>query len=165
MRYFVSLSGHEIPVDVAALPDGRWDVRVEGRSVAVDVAQTGSALSLLIEGRVVDLDLAGAPPTFAFAATGTRGEASIETDRARAERSQRGAARSAESAVVAPMPGRIVRVLVAEGERVTMGTALVVVEAMKMENELRAGHDATVRRVLVAAGATVEAGARLVELE
>ena len=61
------------------------------------------------------------------------------------------------------MPGRIVRLLVAAGDRVEAGTPLIVIEAMKMENELRAAtrHD---RSRLVERGTTVEAGAKLVEL-
>jgi biotin carboxyl carrier protein len=67
--------------------------------------------------------------------------------------------------VKAPMPGRVVRVLVAAGDRVTARQGLVVVEAMKMENELRATREGTVREVLVAAGTAVETGAVLVVIE
>ncbi len=67
--------------------------------------------------------------------------------------------------VLAPMPGRVVRVLVKAGDRVTARQGLVVVEAMKMENELRAPSDATVREVRASEGASVEAGAILVVLE
>ncbi|MBI1873400.1 MAG: biotin/lipoyl-binding protein [Acidobacteria bacterium] len=67
--------------------------------------------------------------------------------------------------VRAPMPGKIARVLVAPGERVRSRQPLVVVEAMKMENELRAGADAHVKDVLVTEGTLVEAGRVLVVLE
>ena len=63
------------------------------------------------------------------------------------------------------MPGLIVRVNVNEGDRVRAGQGLVVMEAMKMENELRAAHDAAVRRILVKPGSAVEKGAILLELE
>jgi pyruvate carboxylase subunit B len=60
------------------------------------------------------------------------------------------------------MPGRVVRVLVAVGDHVTARQGVVVVEAMKMENELRAPRDGTVTEIAVLPGAAVEAGAVLV---
>ncbi len=66
--------------------------------------------------------------------------------------------------VVAPMPGLIVRVSVSVGDRVGAGQGVVVMEAMKMENELRASGDGVVTAVLATAGAAVEKGAVLVEL-
>jgi pyruvate carboxylase subunit B len=62
------------------------------------------------------------------------------------------------------MPGRIVRVLVSEGDTVTTGMPLVVVEAMKMENEIKSPRDGIVTRVAIGAGDLVEARAVLVEL-
>jgi pyruvate carboxylase subunit B len=65
----------------------------------------------------------------------------------------------------APMPGMIVRVQVSEGDIVQAGQGLVVMEAMKMENELRATSTGTIKRVLVAPGTAVEKGALLLEME
>ena len=62
------------------------------------------------------------------------------------------------------MPGKVVRVLVHPGDRVLARQPLVVVEAMKMENELRAARDGQVAKVHVEEGASVEAGALLIEL-
>jgi pyruvate carboxylase subunit B len=67
--------------------------------------------------------------------------------------------------LIAPMPGLIVRVSASPGQRVTAGTGLVVMEAMKMENELRAIADGTVKAVHARAGQAVEKGMVLVELE
>ena len=64
-------------------------------------------------------------------------------------------------AIKAPMPGRVVRVLVAVGDRVKARQGVAVVEAMKMENELRSPRDGTVKEIGVAAGAAVESGAVL----
>ena len=66
--------------------------------------------------------------------------------------------------IAAPMPGKIVRVLVASGDAVHVRQPLVVVEAMKMENELRAGRDGTVGEVHVKEGVSVEAGAPLIDI-
>jgi len=67
--------------------------------------------------------------------------------------------------VVAPMPGRILRVLVAVGDTVEAGSPLVVIEAMKMENALSATRAGTVREVAVTEGLSVEAGRLLVQVE
>lgn len=66
------------------------------------------------------------------------------------------------AAIKAPMPGRVMRVLVAVGDRVTARQGVVVVEAMKMENELRSPRDGVVKEVGVVAGAAVETGAVLI---
>ncbi|MGE4053355.1 MAG: biotin/lipoyl-containing protein [Vicinamibacterales bacterium] len=63
--------------------------------------------------------------------------------------------------VVAPMPGKVVRVLAGPGAAVTARQAIVVIEAMKMENELRAGRDGVVAEITVVPGQSVEAGALL----
>jgi biotin carboxyl carrier protein len=165
MRYFVTLGKRETAIDVTALPDGRWDVRIDGRHVEVDLTSIGDAFSIVVDGRVIDLDLADAGSNVQYATQGVRGAATIETERTRNDHSLRTSTRSREEIVVAPMPGRIVRILVAIGDRVEAGAPLLVIEAMKMENELRAGHPATVARILVEPGVTVEAGARLIELE
>ena len=75
------------------------------------------------------------------------------------------AAPSGPAPLVAPMPGLVVRVHVAEGDEVAAGQGLVVMEAMKMENELRAPAPGRVRRVLATPGTAVEKGAVLVEVD
>jgi biotin carboxyl carrier protein len=75
------------------------------------------------------------------------------------------AGRVGRQPVVAPMPGRVVRVLVSPGDEVTARQGVVVVEAMKMENELRAPKAGTVKEVNVTPGTSVEAGRVLVVIE
>lgn len=166
MRYFVTFAARETAVDVTLLPDGGWDVRLEGRRIPVDAVSIDGTLSILVNGQGIDLQTTASPPnTIEFATYRGRGDATIESERTRAAPSAGGAARANDTTVRAPMPGRIVRLLVAPGDRVKAGTPLIVIEAMKMENELRAVHTATVARILVEPGVTVEAGAKLVELE
>ena len=88
-------------------------------------------------------------------------------DRTRASRDLTAAARGplGPGPIIAPMPGLVVRTMVAAGDRVAAGQGLVVMEAMKMENELRAAGAGTVRRVNVSPGMPVEKGAVLIELE
>src|SRR5262249_46216130 len=75
-----------------------------------------------------------------------------------------GAAGAGSGSVIAPMPGKVVRVLVAPGDAVPAGQAVVVVEAMKMETTLAAEVDGTVAAVHAETGAMVDAGAVLVEI-
>jgi biotin carboxyl carrier protein len=76
-----------------------------------------------------------------------------------------GAAGSGPQRLVAPMPGKVVRVLVRPGEAVRARQPLVVVEAMKMENELRAGRDGTVAEIHAREGTSVDAGALLIVIQ
>ena len=92
-------------------------------------------------------------------------EALDERSRAIRELSAATAAPKGPAPLVAPMPGMIVRVNVAAGDVIQAGQGLVVMEAMKMENELRATSGGAVRRVLVSPGTAVEKGALLLEME
>ena len=55
MRYFVTLGAREIPVDLVSRPSGGWNVEVDGKAVAVDAVAVGDSLSVLVDGRVIDL--------------------------------------------------------------------------------------------------------------
>lgn len=165
MRYFVTLEGTEHPVDVSPRPSGGHDVVFAGKTVIADVVSLGATLSMIIDGRVVDLTVEGAPPKVGVVASGRRVYLEVESARSRAAHAakSRGAAQG-DDVVASPMPGRVLKVLVAIGDEVAVGQALVVVEAMKMENELRATRAGTVAELFVAAGANVEAGTKLVKL-
>ena len=92
-------------------------------------------------------------------------EALDERTRAIRDLSAASAAPTGPAPIIAPMPGLIVRVNVSVGDRVEAGQGIVVMEAMKMENELRATAAGTVKSVEVAPGTAVEKGALLVALE
>lgn len=165
MRYFVTIGGREIPIDVTPLPTGALEVRVDGRPVAVDVVTVGDSLSVRIDGEVLDLTVEGEPPDVGIVASGRRAYVRVESDRMRAATAARGRGPSVgEGVVVSPMPGRVVKLLVAKGDEVAAGAPLVVVEAMKMENELVAGRAGKVTDVWVKPGDTVEGGAKLVAI-
>ena len=103
---------------------------------------------------------------WALGAAGERFEIEVQDDRSKQIEALTGqTTKRAHSGVVkAPMPGLVVRVDVSAGEAVEAGAGLVVVEAMKMENELRAPHRGVVAQVHVAAGDRVEKGAPLVTI-
>jgi biotin carboxyl carrier protein len=167
MRYFVTFpSGEEVPVEIDHLPNGELSVLVDGRRVAADVVTAAGSAAMRIDGHVVDLCLEGAPPGVGVVARGRRFYAKVESERMRALAAAIGGKEAAagEGTVVSPMPGRVLKVLVAEGDLVQAGAPLVVVEAMKMENELCSARSGTVRKIHVTRGQNVEGGARLVEV-
>jgi biotin carboxyl carrier protein len=139
-------------VELTELPSGAIEARVDGRKVAVDLAEVpGASWTVLVDGHVIDL------------ATARYGAVRVESERARAAERAKGAASVVHERVVkSPMPGRVVKVLVAKGEDVEAGQGLVVLEAMKMENEVRARAAGRVDEVHVTAGAAVEGNAKLV---
>jgi biotin carboxyl carrier protein len=157
-RYSTTIDGETHAVRVEPGASGTYSVQIgDDPPVEVRVLADGPPLTLLVGERVLEL----APSGDGFAA---RGGVLVGVD------SQRGAGRAHASSensgkVQAPMPGRIVKLLVAPGDEVAAGAGLVVMEAMKMENEILAPHAGTVARLLVATGDTVERDATLVELE
>lgn len=167
MRYHVTWgrdpSTPVFRVDLTELPSGALEARIDGRPVALDVVALGQQLSVLVGGCVVDLTTEGSPPELGIVASGHRSYVHVESERMRAaEQAKRASAAVHEQVVRSPMPGRVVKVLVARGEAVEAGQGLVVLEAMKMENEVRARAAGTVGEVHVAVGAAVEKSAKLV---
>jgi len=167
MRYFVTFpSGEETEVDVVHLPTGEVRVQVGERVFQADaLVPSSGATSMRVDGRVLDLWMEGTPPDVGVIALGRRFYAKAESERMRAlAAASSHAAGKGDGIVTSPMPGRVLKVLVQEGDAVTAGTPLVVVEAMKMENELFAERDGNVAKVFVTPGTNVEGGAKLIEI-
>ncbi|CAN5538327.1 hypothetical protein BH09MYX1_BH09MYX1_07710 [soil metagenome] len=167
MRYFVSLDPTAAPleVDVEELPNGSLSVRASGKPVEVDVASLRSALSVRVGGAVVDLTTEGVPPELGAIASGHRSYVRVESERMRsANAAMKTGGGAADRLVKSPMPVRVVKLLVAAGDEVAAGQPVVVVEAMKMENEIKAKAPGTIAAIHVAVGATVDSGQKLVTL-
>ena len=141
----VSLDGRPVELDVVGIGAGRYSVRLpaSGRQHEVIVTPVGP------DG-TVQVAVSGADVLVSRRPAGRPGSAST------------GAAGSGPQQLVAPMPGKVVKLLVKAGDVVALRQGIVVVEAMKMENELRAGRAGVVREVLVVEGASVDRGAPLV---
>lgn len=169
MKYFVTFpSGQEKVVDVVHLPTGEVQVDVDGRQFSADaLVSTSGATSMRVDGQMVDLWMEGTPPDVGVIALGRRFYASAESERMRAlaDATHHKSGGRGDGTVTSPMPGRVLKVLVQEGDAVAPGTPLVVVEAMKMENELFAESAGTITKVHVVPGTNVEGGAKLVEIK
>jgi biotin carboxyl carrier protein len=172
VRFDVDAAGQARAVDVAADGDG-WRVAIGDRVFRASMVRAGDRWSLLIgdpsgsplaAGRSYDVMLEPAGKgAWQVHVNGRAVPAALRTSTQRL-RGQSGGA-GGDGRVVAPMPGRVVKVLVAPGATVEAGQGVVVVEAMKMENELRAPRAGIVREVRVAEGASVEARTVLVVIE
>lgn len=164
MRYYVSVAGRTVEVDLSGERP-----KVDGREVDVDiVAIPGTPVRhLLVDGRswAVVARPGGEPGSWDLHLDGQRFAPEVVDERTRAIRAMAGKAAGAHGPkpVRAPMPGLVTRVEVQPGDRVRPGQGVAIIEAMKMENELRAEAEAIVARVLVKAGEPVEKGAVLVE--
>ena len=167
MRYHVSLDPTATTpptlVDVKELPTGQLEVSIGGTRVDVDVVWIDGVASIRVGGRIVDLVTEGQPPELGAVVSGHRTYVRVESDRQKAAAAATGGgARGNEKVVKSPMPGRVVRLLVAKGAAVEAGTTLCVVEAMKMENELKSPKAGVVSDLFAVEGAAVENGAKLV---
>jgi acetyl/propionyl-CoA carboxylase alpha subunit len=163
VKYHVTIAGKTVPVDV------------EGERVVVDGQPYQATLRRIPGTPLRQLLLDGRPATLALerlgrgrwmlVAAGERWEAEVLDDRALYIRSLAGGGDQRPRADVlrAPMPGLVVRINAKPGDSVAAGSGIVVLEAMKMENELKAASPGIVKTILVAAGEAVEKGQVLVE--
>ncbi len=127
----------ETAAQVEAPEPGVYSILMEGRSYEVSITETPTGLVVVIDGYRFEIE-ARDPRRFTRRAAG-RGTDGVQT-------------------ITAPMPGKVVRVLIAAGEAVEAGQGLVVVEAMKMQNEMKAPRAGKVLSLAAREGATVSAG-------
>ncbi len=165
MKYFVSVAGREIEVEV----DGDL-ITVGGtkRTASLRTIPGTSLRQLTLDGRPTLLAVrSGGRGQWSFGLGGDRWEVEVLDERTRYVRSLTAAGERPRGPATlrAPMPGLVVRVLVEAGQQVAAGTGLVVLEAMKMENELKAPAAGTVSLIRAQAGAAVEKGQVLVEFD
>lgn len=164
----------------------RYEVQVAGQMVTLEVERSGSALawklgpeadagdlvevepgvySLIAGGRSFDIKAGwNADGTVWVDLDGRRRQVEVVDPRRNGTRHGRGH-QEGRAKVAALMPGKVVRVLVKKGDAVTVGQGLVVVEAMKMQNEMKSPKDGTVSELKVAEGATVAPGEVLMIVE
>jgi biotin carboxyl carrier protein len=172
MTIKVDVNGRRYAVDVIRQPsergrNGSFLVSVDGRQQQVDVGEVGGVLSLLIGLKSYEVVVAAST----VHVDGVPVEVGLVADRPSWARGTPGASGGSAGAadgpqrIAAPMPGKVVKLLVKPGDRVAPRQGVVVVEAMKMENELRARAAGTVKEVRAIEGMTVEAGAILVILD
>ena len=159
----VEVDGRVHVVDARRIGENGISMLVRAGVDATPVRSVDAALApkngngeydVYLDGRTINVDIR--PSTHSTRSTAQGPSSSLRASSQKAAGPQR---------VTAPMPGKIVKVLVQAGDEVTARQGLVVVEAMKMENELRAARDGRVREVTAVEGRSVDAGAVLLVLE
>jgi biotin carboxyl carrier protein len=164
-RFTAVVGDTEHAIEVLALGDDRWRVTVDGRERVVDSRQTGQgSFSLLIEHAATEVSVSSRGDEFQVVVGGVSHRLRLLDERALRRRDRSTTGDGARD-VRAAMPGKVVAVLVEAGAQVERGQGLVVLEAMKMENEIGSPRTGTVAEVCVRAGQAVEAGELLVRLE
>ena len=176
MTYEVEI-GDRVRTVAVVRKGGLLHVDLDGRIHIVDAKRVNEAVVSML----VQLEGMSAPARSvdaAFASKPSAGDFDVHLDGrtipvqirpagsfGRQKKAATGSTGAGPQRVLAPMPGKVVRVLVKAGDQVKARQGLVVVEAMKMENELKAARDGRVRDVSVAEGQSVDAGAVLVIVE
>ena len=168
MRYDIGLSGRTYRLELLRNEDG-WECKLDGREVFVQAAKVGEdTLSLLVGGQSFEVTRAGGrrpPHTIKLFVRGTCYEVSV-TD-PRSWRGRRSAAQgdAGPQNLTASMPGKVVRVLAREGDAIVSGQGIAVLEAMKMQNEIRSPRAGVLKKLLAHEGMKVNAGEVLAIVE
>lgn len=168
MAYEVELGGAAVRAEVIELEGGRFEVVLDGHSTVVDARfPEPGVLHLVRDGEAFEVDVRAVEGGQEVTLYGTRYTVRVLDERKKALRGLgvRGGSRGGAERIASSMPGKVVALLVEEGDEVRAGQGVVVVEAMKMENELKAPRDGIVTSVLVEEGQGVQGGALLATIE
>lgn len=167
MKYDIELDGTLHRVDLIRDADGNgWRVTLNGKACSADAQWVEpNILSLLIAGKSYRILYDPRSDGTAMMLDARRIPYSVADPRSLRSRLKVGAAQTGARSITAPMPGRIVRILVQQGDSVEAHQGLLVMEAMKMQNELKSPNAGTVMRILVESNATVQPGQVLLVIE
>lgn len=166
MTYDVIINGTMHRVELTKL-DKTWLCKVDDTVMEVDAAFTArDVISILLGGKQYEVkrerSLSGETHMIVGSA---RYSSDVQDPRSLKTRRSQAAGSEGPQKMAAPMPGKVVRILVGEKDEVEAGQGVIVVEAMKMQNELKSPKKGTVSKVLVGEGATVNAGDALAIIE
>ena len=159
MKYEVLLAGKTRVVELSRADD-EWRISLDGRELDASIAEVApNTFSVLLNGESHQIRIAPRADGTLTVYTGLA-EYQAEVSDPRVWRGRRHSALEVEGRqqITAPMPGKVVRVLVSEGDAVEVGQGLLVVEAMKMQNEIRSPKSGRVEKLFAKQGLAVNAG-------
>ena len=157
MTYQINIDGKNYRLELTR-SDGRWDCRLDGREVPVDaVLARRDVLSVLIGGKAYEIKRERSATDMHLWVGSVRYAVRVRDPRSLRSRQTSDDGKGPRK-LVAPMPGRVVRVLVQEEAEVEAGQGIVVVEAMKMQNEIKSPKKGVVRKLTASEGANVNSG-------
>jgi biotin carboxyl carrier protein len=165
VKYFVTVNGQEHEVELEERL-GRIEVRLDGAPLSVryeEVDRLGQ-VALFLGERAYGVSIEGQGPTSLVTVAGHVYQVTLEDERERAAHAAEREGQRHGGEVKSIMPGVVVELLVSEGQEVEAGTPLLILEAMKMQNEISAPGPGRVARLHVARGEAVGSGAKLITL-
>jgi biotin carboxyl carrier protein len=166
MKYEILIDGESHQVELERASNG-YECSVDGEPFTLDVVMTArDVLSILHEGRQYEAKREYSLMGETHVIVGSeRFTAEVRDPRSLRSRRAAAGAEAGPAKILAPMPGKIVRVIVAEGDEVEAGQPLVVVEAMKMQNEIKATKNGKITKIAVKEATAVNAGDLLAIVE
>jgi biotin carboxyl carrier protein len=165
MKYDIQIEGSKRTVEVEQNGNSSFHAQLDGQAAGVDAIETAAdTYSILLDGQAFEARVSddGSDDGLLVRCAGADFRVQVRDPRSWRGRSHSTLEAAGPQRVLAPMPGKVVRVLVAAGDEVEAGRGLVVVEAMKMQNEIRAPKSGRIERVLVAEGQAVRTQEALV---
>jgi biotin carboxyl carrier protein len=167
MAFIARLGEKTYTVEIEEIGKSLYRVAVDGSEFVVDGKKTGLAnYSLIVDNRSFEVDVDVMEDEYRVLVDGRSYHINLlDERRMRVGGLQSGIQPQGRQNVAVPMPGKVIAVLVSEGDKVERGQGMVIVEAMKMENEVRCPIDGEVKEVRVKTGDALEAGAVLAVVE
>ena len=160
----VAVNGRDYRVELEEQETGTWSCRVNGEPITINSASTATGILSLLVGSD-SYEIVSDPGQQQIAVGNTRHSVEVRDPRSWRSRRARAGADEGPKKVVAPMPGKVVRVIAGAGSEVEQGSGVIVIEAMKMQNELKSPKKGRVAKVLAEEGAAVNAGDVLAVIE
>src|SRR6266567_2274196 len=147
MIYDVTIAERTYRVELLRADSG-WQCKLDGRPVPLDVISTqDNVLSILVEGKTYEVKQESTATEAGIVVGHERFSASVRDPRSFRSRRRAGAAELGVKKITAPMPGKVVRLLAAVGTEVELGQSVIVIEAMKMQNELKAPKKGVIKKL------------------
>ncbi len=168
MKYVVTLGGRETTVVIEDLDDGRYRVTADGRTTTADLRAAGgsSLFSVLLDAKSCEVSAIEKERGYRLTLRGATFDLGVESEQERNARALTKTDGPPRATVVkASMPGFVAKILVQPGDAVVKGQSLLILEAMKMENEVRAEAAGVVAEIIVQAGRNVNGGDVLLKLK
>jgi biotin carboxyl carrier protein len=164
MIYDVNVDGKNYRLELSRV-DGRWETRLDGRDIVIDaVLARRDVLSIIIGGKAYEIKRERTATDMHLWVGAQRFAVRLRDPRSLRSRTSADDGKGSRK-LLAPMPGKVVRVLLKEESPVEAGQGVVVVEAMKMQNEIKSPKKGVVRKIVAEEGAAVNAGDVLAVVE
>jgi biotin carboxyl carrier protein len=158
MIYQVALDGVQHRVEISQR-EGVLTITLDGKEVRPDVANPEpDVLSILLGGKSYEIKRLSTPAGTRIIIGDAVFDVEVSDPRSFRQRKRRGGSEEGPQKITSPMPGKVVRVLAPEGTEVEAGQGVIVIEAMKMQNELKSPKKGTVQKIVGKEGAAVNAG-------